>query len=208
MSRAMDGEGGAPRLCLALERRGEDIFEPGYVAEAPLVRFVAYTTRERVSGWVRLHADRLTDLLNAYDELELLEPSVEDVLTGTTRAADQLVVRRSDLVAVAVSGPRGDASRRRATRTYALAAQAGRLLIAGLLHAPVGADPLADFHARPPMVPLTDAWIEFWLDGRRRLDLSTGTLVVNRPRLDSVRLVRVSELAEGLLSASAPPVSA
>jgi len=81
----------------------------------------------------------------------------------------------------------------------------------GLLHAPVGVNPLVDFHERPPMVPLTDAWIEFWTDGQRRIDLWTGTLVVNRDQADLVWPVSANDLAEGLLRPAErgmdPPVS-
>lgn len=187
------------RLCLALQRSSEDVFEPGYQAEAPLVRFVAYAHRQRISGWVHLHADRLTDLLNAHDELLLAEAEVEGLPDGTARPADQLAVLRRDLVAVHASGPRGDEARRRPMRPHPVAVQSGHFLIGGLLHAPVGEDPMAHFRERPPMVPLTDAWIELWLDGRRRFDLGTGTLVINRGQVDVVRLVTATDLADGLL---------
>jgi hypothetical protein len=186
-------------MLLPLQRSSEDIFEPGYLAEPPLVRFVAYARQQRLSGWVHLQADRLTDLLNAHDELLLAEVEVESLLDGTTRTAAALVVERRDLVAVYASGPRGDEARRRPSRTHPVAVQSANFLIGGLLHAPVGVDPLADFRGRPPMVPLSDAWIEFWLDGRRRFDLGTGTLIVNRERADAVWEVTVNDLADGLL---------
>src|SRR5471030_2316161 len=52
------------RLYLILQPTPEEVFEPDSVADAPLVRFIAYGLQERVFGWVRLRADRLTDLLN------------------------------------------------------------------------------------------------------------------------------------------------
>ncbi len=187
-------------LLLALQRLPEDVYEPGFVAEAPLVRFVAYADQGRIAGWVRLRADRLTDLLNAHEELLLTDADVEDLVGGTTQTVDALTVRRGDLVAVHASGPRGDEARRRPTRTHAIAIESGRFLICGLLHAPVGADPRVDLAARPPMVPLTDAWIEYWSDGRHRRDLAVGTLVVNRERADAVWWVTESDLADELLS--------
>ena len=187
------------RLCLDFQRRPEDVFEPGYVAEAPLVRFVAYALRRRVSGWVRLRADRLTDLLNAHEELLLAEVQAEGLLDGDRREMSELLIPRRDLIAVHASGPRGDEALRRPTRRHPIVVQAGNFLIGGLLHAPAGVDPMVDFQERLPMVPLTDAWIEFWLDGRRRTDLWSGTLVVNREQAQSVRLVSAIDLAEGLL---------
>lgn len=192
--------GDAPaRLCLELQRRPEDVFEPGFVAEAPLVRFVAYALQRRISGWVRLRADRLTDLLNAHEELLLAEAQVEGLVDGVAREMDELLVPRRDLIAVHASGPRGDEALRRPTRRHPIVVEAGSFLIGGLLHCPAGVDPLEDFHERPPMVPLTDAWIEFWLDGRRRIDLWSGTLVVNREQAECVRTVSAIDLAEGLL---------
>ena len=187
------------RLSLALQRRPEDVFEPGFVADAPLVCFVAYAEQRRIFGWVRLQADRLTDLLNAHDELVLTDVELEGLVDGVTRVEDEVVMRCRDLVAVHASGPRGADARRRRTRTQPIAVQSGSFLIGGLLHAPVGVNPMVDFYARPPLVPLTDAWIEFWSGGRRRLDLWTGTLIVNRDRADVVRPVTETDLAEGLL---------
>jgi len=194
------GSGQPPaRLCLALQRGPEDVFEPDFGADAPLVRFVAFADQERMFGWVRLRADRLTDLLNAHDELLLTDVEIEDLVDGVTRACDTLVVRRRDLVAVHASGPRGDEARRRPTRTHPIAVQSGSFMIGGNLHAPVGVDPLVDFYERPPMVALTDAWIEFWSDGQHRVDLGIGTLVVNRDRADVVRPATADDLAEGLV---------
>ena len=187
------------RLCLALQRRPEDVFEPGFVAEAPLVQFVAYAEQRRIFGWVRLQADRLTDLLNAHDELVLADVELEGLADGITRAENEVVVRCRDLIAVHASGPRGTEARRRRTRTQPIAVQSGSFLIGGLLHAPVGVNPMVDFYQRPPLVPLTDAWIEFWSGGRRRLDLWTGTLIVNRDQAEVVRPVTENDLAEGLL---------
>ena len=38
------------------------------------------------------------------------------------------------------------------------------------------------------MVPLTDAWIEYWSDGELR-HRSEGTIIVNREKADRIRLV-------------------
>jgi hypothetical protein len=190
------------RLSLELQRLPEDVFEPDFVADAPLVRFVAYTSQGRMFGWVRLRADRLTDLLNAHEELLLADAEIESLVDGVTRAAYRQLVQRRDLVAVHASGSRGDEARRRRTRTYPVAVQSGSFLIGGLLHAPPDVDPMTTFSARPAMVPLTDAWIEFWSAGERRIDLWSGTLIVNRDQADAVWPVTEHDLAEGLLRPS------
>ena len=74
------------RVDIELSRTGEEVFEPDAVAEFPLVRFVAYLDDRHVFGWVRLTADRLTDLLNAHDEICLAEAQVERLDAGGRRA--------------------------------------------------------------------------------------------------------------------------
>jgi hypothetical protein len=187
------------RLSLPLQRLREDLFEPEFVAEAPLVRFVAYADARRVFGWLRLRADRLTDLLNACEEVLLFDAEIEDLVEGTTGTADAVLLARSELVAVHANGPRGDEARRLRTRTHPLVVQSGSFLIAGHLHAPTGIDPLVNVHERPPMIPLTDGWIEFWSGGGRRRQW-TGILVVNRDLAQVIRTVTEEELAEGLVN--------
>ncbi len=186
------------RLQLLLQRTAEEVFEPDAVPDAPFVRFAAYGVHERVFGWVRLHEDRLTDLLNAHDELRLLEVELETLATGLRGTVDEVIIHRRDLIAVQAHGPRGDANRRRATQSHPLAVQSGNYLISGYLHAPPGADPITSVRERPPMVPLTDALIEYWVHGRREHQ-AIGTIVFNRDAADWIRVVTHDDLIEGLL---------
>jgi hypothetical protein len=186
------------RLQLVLQRTAEEVFEPDAVSDAPLVRFAAYGAHQRVFGWVPLDADRLTDLLNAHDELSLLDVELEHLPNGLIGAVDEVVIHRSDLVAVHARGPRGDAALRRAMRTYPLAIKSGNYLIGGYIHVPPGTDPLASANERPPMIPLTDALIEYWVHGKRQHQ-STGTIVVNRDAADWIQVVTHDDLIEGLL---------
>ena len=57
---------------------------------------------------------------------------------------------------------------------------------------------LASMLERPPMVPLTDAWLQHWPGGQRRRSW-IGTMVFNRELSDSIRLVSEEELELGLL---------
>ena len=75
-------------LHFALQQTHEEIFEPDSVSEAPLVRFSAYAAHHRIFGWVRLRADRLTDLLNTHDELLLSDVEIEDLDDGTRRRSE------------------------------------------------------------------------------------------------------------------------
>jgi len=185
------------RLYLILQPTPEEVFEPDSVADAPLVRFIAYGLQERVFGWVRLRADRLTDLLNAHEELHLAEVAIESLEDGVTQSVDEVIIHRRDLVAVHATGPRGDAALHQRTRTHPIAIQSGNYLIGGHLHADPGADPIASLAGRPAMVPLTDAWIEYWSGGERKYQ-STGTIVVNRHYADWLRVVTDEDLIEGI----------
>jgi hypothetical protein len=187
----------SPRsLHLVLQRTAEEVFEPDSVADAPLIRFMAYGVHHRVFGWVRLRADRLTDLLNAHEELHLAEVEIESLEDGITQPVDDIIIHRRELIAVHATGPRGDQARRQRTRTHPIAIQSGNYLIGGHLHADPGADPIASLGGRPAMLPLTDAWIEYWSGGERK-HLATGTIVVNRDEADWIRVVTDEDLIEG-----------
>ena len=166
-------------LSLVLEPLAEDIHEPEFAAYTPLVGFEAFLSAQRVFGWVRLDADRLTDLLNAHDLMHLENVHVEDLRDGSTVSTDETLLPRSELIAVIASGPRGDPGRRRATRPHAVVIESGIYRIGGCVHAPSGVDPEIRLHDGGPMVPLTGAWLEYHSGGQRRRDV-VGTVIVNR----------------------------
>ena len=182
-------------LQLVLRRSPEETPRTDVVPDAPLVRFAAYGAHQRVFGWVRLKADRLTDLLNTHDELQLVNVELETFANGLTGTVSEVVVRRRDLIAVQASLPRGIEGRRRATRIHPIAMQSGGYLISGYLHAPEGSDPIEAVRTRPPMIPLTDALLEYWAGGKRQHQ-STGTIIVNRDATDWIRLVTHDDLID------------
>jgi hypothetical protein len=186
------------RLQLVLQRTAEEVFEPGAGPETPFIRFAAYVADRRVFGWIRLHEDRLTDLLNAHDELHLLDVGLESLPNGWPGTIDEVVIRRRDLIAVQASGPRGDATLRQATRAHPVVVQSGNYLIGGYLHTPPGVQALTNARTRPAMIPLTDASIEYWVHGKREHQ-ATGTIIVNRDTVDSIRVVTHEDLIEGNL---------
>jgi hypothetical protein len=188
----------ADRLSLLLHPTPEEVFEPDAVSEAPLVRFVAYAERWCVSGWVRLRADRLTDLVNAHEELYLTDAQLDDLDHGGSRLVPEMAIRVRDLVAVHAGGPRGSEALRTRTHSRPIVAQCGPYLVAGHLHVVPGADPLAALWERPPMIPLTDAWIEYW-SGGVRCKHATGVIIVNREQVGWVRVVTDDDLVDGLL---------
>ena len=181
------------RLHLDLQLTFEEVFEPDAVADSPLVRFIAYGEHQRIFGWIQLRADRLTDLLNAHDELHLSDVKSESLEDGSSPSVDEVIIGRRELVAVQATGPRGDASRRHQTRTHPITVQSGNYLIAGYVHADPGVDPIASIGRRGAMLPLTDARIEYWSYGELK-HRSTGTIIVNRERADRIRVATDSDL--------------
>ncbi len=177
-------------LSLVLERRPEDIHEPEFAAYTPLVGFEAFLSAQRVFGWVRLDAERLTDLLNAHDLIHLENVHVENLRDGTTISADETLLPRSELIAVIASGPRGDPARRRATRPYAVVVEAGIYRISGCIHAAPGVDPDVRLHSGGPMLPLTGAWLEYRAGHQNRRH-ALETVIINR------RLATRIEMAPG-----------
>jgi hypothetical protein len=157
------------------------------------IEFVAYGHECLLSGLLRLDADRLTDLLNAADELELVDV-VSLGLDGGIAEADRVIVPRDELVAVKAGHPRGRASLRHPTRQVAVAASGGRYEMHGYAHVRPGADPMLHLARRPPMVPLTDATIAYETSTGWRHD-AAETLILNREIADSIRLAREDELA-------------
>lgn len=174
-------------LHLVLQPTAEEVFEPDSASELPLVRFIAYVNHNQVFGWVRLRADRLTDLLNAHAELHLTDVEIQSFVDGIERSFEEVVIQRSELVAVHATGPSGDSSRRQETQAHPLVIQAGNYVMWGQLHADPGADPIASLRDRGAMLPLTEAWIEYWSNGARRYR-SEGTIIVNREKADWIRL--------------------
>lgn len=193
------------RLHLVLQPTSEEVFEPDAVSDSPLVRFFAYGDHHRVFGWVRLRADRLTDLLNAHTELHLADVEIESFEDGIRQSVEDIVIHRRELVAVYATGPRGDSARRQNTQTHPIAVQSGNYLIGGHLHTDPGADPIVSVGGRPAMLPLTDAWIEYWSGGERKHQ-ATGTIIVNREEADWIRVVTDEDLLDGGLRPSSQSV--
>jgi hypothetical protein len=179
---------------LVLESTPTVPHEPESVADEPLVSFDAFTVDHRVFGWVRLSAARLTDLLNAYADVELVNAQVERLANGVTQRIDGLVVRRQELVAVRAGEPRGDPALRQRARLHPVRVRAGQYRVGGYLHARPGIDPMTEIAGRPPIVPLSLAWLEYWRDGQR-LGQWAGTILFNRLRAEAIEVVAPEAIA-------------
>jgi hypothetical protein len=157
--------------------------EVGPVDAGPILDFVAYGEDCLLSGRIRMPADRLTDMLNDHDELELIDVLVEGLADGRSAEAGRIVVTRDDLLLVQATGPRGNQGRRHRTRPHPVALKVGPYQVRGYLHALPGSDAVAAITRRKPMVPLTDAWVDYdSASGHQRH--RSSTVVVNREQLD------------------------
>ena len=151
----------------------------------PLVEFVAYAEDCVLSGLVRLESERLSDMLNDHDEVQLIDVLVEPLDGSAPAEIKEVLVRRDEIVLVHASGPRGDAARRRRTRQHPVSLDLGRYAVHGYLHALPGADPLNAIRRRKVMIPITDAVIEFEFQGEAR-NQRAGVVVVNRDHVSAI----------------------
>jgi len=177
------------RLLVAFRRTDGEadgaIPPPLAAASLPEVEFVAYGEECLLSGRLRLDAERLTDMLNAHDEVQLVDVMVERLDGHPAVEVRQVLVRRDELLLVHATGPRGSLARRHRTRQHALAMQIGPYHIRGYVHALPGSDPVTSLRRRKTMVPLTDAWIEYAI-GTTRERRRVAAVVVNREQIDWV----------------------
>ena len=192
-------------MTLVCESQAEAPSEPDSVTDAPLVAFDAFLTDHRVYGWIRLTADRLTDVLNSPAELTLVNVQLERLPGGRLEWHESLVLDRDRLLAVRAGGPRGDPGRREHLRLHPLVVQTGPYLIGGFLHARPGIGPRDEIDRRPSMVPLSLGWLEYWIAGRRRAQWP-GTIIFNRGLVDALELVNEEDLEYGVTSHPIHPV--
>lgn len=151
----------------------------------PLVDFVVYAEDCILSGRVRLNADRLTDMLNQHDEFLLVDVMVETFDGSGAIEVKDVLVKREEIVLVHTTGPRGSQARRQRTRQHPVAIWLGGYQVLGYLHALPGSDPLTSIRRRKPMVPLTDASVEY-TTGTVRQRRRVGVVVINREHVDVV----------------------
>jgi hypothetical protein len=157
------------------------------------VDFVAYAADRVLAGRLRLHAARLTDLLNGCDEVDLVD-IVSLGHDGQVGEAARTIMARGELLVVKAGSPRGDPTRRHRTRQTLVSLGVGPYVVYGYIHARPGADALIHFGRRATMVPITDASIGYEVDGVWRRD-EASTLIVNCDQCEWIRAARETEWA-------------
>jgi hypothetical protein len=149
----------------------------------PEVDFVAYAEDCILSGRVRLAADRLSDLVNAHETLELIDVLVTDLVGGAAIEVHQLLISREEILVLHATGPRGRSDRRQRMRQHPVVAKLGPYEVRGYIHALPGSDPIAGLRRRPPIVALTDALIEYSI-GKESIRRRVSTVLINRELTD------------------------
>ncbi len=147
------------------------------------IDFSAYAEDCRLFGHLILDRDRLTDMLNEIGDLVLVDVMVESLASGEIMEVNELEVSRHDLLAVEATGPRGDPDRRTRLRPSRIGVTLGPYLIRGYVHTTPGADPLLAVRRKRPMVPLTEATIEYQA-GTARTRRGGSTIIFNRELAD------------------------
>lgn len=162
---------------LAFRSRGTAV-EPEPVEGPPEIDFVAYAADCVLSGRVRLAADRLSDLVNEHDQVELIDVLATDLEGGVPIEVHELVIARSEILVLHATGPRGRADRRSRTRQVPIVATLGPYEVSGYLHVRPGSDALTSLQRARPIVALSDATVEYEVGGQERHNW-VGTALIN-----------------------------
>jgi hypothetical protein len=125
------------------------------------IDFVGFADDCRVEGRVDLEDARLADLLNRRDSVLVRDVVVVSTVDGHSQKLEQVEIERNELDLVVASGPRGDPSRRLATKPNGVTMKLGPYSAAGYMHAPPTANPIRSLDHRPTMVAITDAVLEY-----------------------------------------------
>ena len=123
------------------------------------IEFSAWAVDCRLYGTLNLDGDRLSDMLNLYDELVLVDVLAQSHEGGPVTEIPEFAISRDDILLVEASGPRGNPTRRRHLRAVPISVQLGDFTVSGDVHVSPGADPMVAIGRRPPMVALTSAQV-------------------------------------------------
>jgi len=171
-----------------------------------LVAFKGYGVDFIVSGRVELTADRLTDLVNESETIELRDVVLEGLYDLARVVVPDYSIRRDELLAVKVAGPRGARVWRVPTTRHRVQAQLGPYNVLGRLHTPPGDSVAHRLSSSGPMLPLTDATIAYVIGGILEVR-DAATILINRELASWVRAddLEPEARALGAPESSAPP---
>ena len=106
-----------------------------------LIDFTGYSADCLISGRLELTAARLTDMLNEAPTIHLTDVVLESLADARRITTETYTLRRDELYAVKVSGPRGSEALRIVTVPHRVQAQIGPYNVLGRLNAAPGDAP-------------------------------------------------------------------
>jgi hypothetical protein len=139
----------------------------------------AYATDCRLFGRAEVGSGRLTDFLNATEELDIEAVRLESLDDGHLVDAGDVTVTTDELCAIVATETRGEPSRRLHTHTTKVEVDVGPYVVIGMVHGTAASDPMTAALRRAAWLPLTEASITY----RRGADDVTDTvetIIVNR----------------------------
>jgi hypothetical protein len=150
------------KMRLIFQRSAPIVSQPQTdAASSSLIEFSAWAEDCRLYGTLELDGDRLTDMLNLYEELVLVDVLAQRLDGGLISEIPELAISRDEIILVEASGPRGNPGRRRHMRPVPITIQLGDFGARGIVHVSPGADPRTAISRRPPMVALTEAQVTY-----------------------------------------------
>jgi len=151
-----------------------------------MMEFEAYAADCRLHGRLEIGDRRLTDALNAAEEVTVRDVRLESLSDGHTVEMPELTARCDELYAAVGDGRRGEPGRRIRTHATRVQVVLGPYCVEGALHGFPAGDPLGMVMRRPSWLPLTDAIIEYSAAGAHAKE-EHATLLVNRDLATSLR---------------------
>ena len=161
---------------------------PTVIPDSPVIEFSAWAEDCRLYGSLELDGDRLSDMLNLYDELVLVDVLAQGFDGGPITEIPELSITRDEILVVEASGPRGNPTRRRHLRPFPISVQLGDFNVRGNVHVSPGADPMVALSRRPPMVALTDAQLTYRDSPQVLSDAANATVLFNWHLVTSIDL--------------------
>lgn len=170
------------------------------------ISFHGFSADCLIVGTLELTAPRLTDMLNSEPTLHLTDVELEGLADGRRIAIPTHTIRREELYAVKVSGPRGSKALRIVTVPHRIQAQIGPYNVLGRLNAAPGIDALRTMSDRGVMLPLTDATIAYVVGGILEVRDAT-TVIINRELTSWVRAAVSEDAPDATAPTALQPLS-
>jgi hypothetical protein len=170
---------------------------------SPLIEFSAWAEDCRLYGTLALDGDRLSDMLNLYEDLVLVDVLAQGLDGGPISEIAELSINREEILLVEASGPRGNPDRRRHLRPVPISVRLGEFGVRGHVHLSPGADPMVALSRRPPMVALTDAQVTYRDNLQPLSDVAHSTVLFNWHLVTSVDVANRHVVRLGSLTGAA-----